>query len=105
MATKVNKTETITLQDGKEVELKPLNIKNLRDFMEVVKKFEDVDDTVDGLDVMIEACSVGLRKVAPDIASDTDYLEENLDMNHIERILYVAGGVDISGTPNLQTTG
>ncbi|MCA1799848.1 MAG: hypothetical protein LC650_00955 [Actinobacteria bacterium] len=105
MATKVNKSETITLQDGKEVELKPLNIKNLRDFMAVVKKFQDVDDEVEGLDIMIEACSVGLRKTAPEIAEDTDYLEENLDMNHIERILFVAGGVDISGDPNLQKAG
>jgi len=105
MATKVTKAETITLQDGREVELKPLNIKNLRDFMETIKKFQEIEDEVEGLDVMLEACAIGLRKVAPDIASNSEYLEENLDMNHIERILFIAGGVDMSGDPNLPKTG
>lgn len=106
MATKVNKEETITLQDNTEVTVGPLNIKNLRKFMEVVKKFETVENDIDGLDLMVDACEVALSKTAPKIAENRDYLEENLDMPTIHKIMNVAGGVDMSGdAENLTTTG
>lgn len=106
MATKVNKEDTVTLQDGTEVQVRPLNIKNLRKFMEVVQKFEKVTTEVDGLDLMVEACQVALTKTAPKISEDREYLEENLDMPAIYKIMNVAGGVDMSGDDsNLTATG
>jgi len=105
MATKVNKEETVTLQDGTEVTIAPLNIKNLRKFMEVVKGFEKAADDLEGLDLMVEACAVALSKSNPELAEDNDRLEEVLDMPAINKIMSVAGGVDMSGDPNLPTTG
>lgn len=109
MATKVTKEETVTLQDGEEYEIRPLNIKNLRKFMQVVSRFQKLegDDTedVEGLDILVEACAVALSKKYPEIAEDTDYLEENLDMDSIAQIMRVAGGVDIAGDPNLPKAG
>lgn len=106
MATQITKPETVTLQDGKEIEVRPLNIKNLRKFMAVIKKFEDLtEDESDGIDIMVEAVQVALLKDHGDIADDRDYLEDNLDMNAINQIMRVAGGVDLSGDPNLPKTG
>lgn len=105
MATKVTKEETVTLQDGEEYDVRPLNIKNLRKFMTIIEGFQDVESEVDGLEIMVEACAVALLKDYPEKAADTDYLEENLDMDSIAQILRVSGGVDISGDPNLTATG
>lgn len=105
MATKVTKEETVTLQDGEEYDVRPLNIKNLRKFMTIIEGFQDVESEVDGLEIMVEACAVALSKDYPEKAADTDYLEENLDMDSIAQILRVSGGVDISGDPNLTATG
>lgn len=105
MATKVTKEETVTLQDGEEYVVRPLNIKNLRKFMEVIEEFQEAQSEIEGLDVMVKACSVALQKAYPERAADEDYLEENLDMDSIAQILRVAGGVDISGDPNLTATG
>lgn len=106
MATKVVREEEIELQDGRKVTIKPLNIKGLRKFMAVVKKFDSVEDEDESLDLMVEAVQVALFKVDPEIAEDKDYLEENLDMNTINRIMEVAGGVDMSGgDPNLPKAG
>lgn len=107
MATKVNKEEKVTLQDGREIVVAPLNIKNLRRFMEVVKGFEDVKTDAEGLDIMVDAVQVALTKADPEIADDRDYLEENLDMPAIHKIMNVAGGVDLSGDgdPNPMRTG
>jgi hypothetical protein len=107
LATRVNKIEEIELQDGTKLVIGPLNIKRLRRFMEIVKGFEKVEDETDGLDVMVDACQIALEKPLGDKASDRDYLEDNLDMPLIERVLAVCGGVDISGggDPNPPTTG
>lgn len=104
MATQITKPETVTLQDGTEITVRPLSIKHLRKFMAVVKKFEDVTDELEGIDIMVEACGAALRKDHAEIADDPE-LEDNLDMNAINQILRVAGGVDMSGDPNLPTTG
>lgn len=101
MATKVNNSEKVTLQDGTVVEVRPLNIKNLRKFMEVTKKFEKVKDEDEGLTLMIEACQIALVAADEEKFSDVDYLEEVLDMNTIAKIMNVSGGVDINADPNL----
>ena len=107
MATTMIREENVTLQDGREVTVRPLNIKNLRKFMSVVQKFQDVDETDDmaGLDLMVEAVQIALEKAAPDIADNKDYLEENLDIHAIHQIMNVAGGVDMAADPNLPTAG
>jgi hypothetical protein len=101
MATKVNNSEKVTLQDGTVVEVRPLNIKNLRKFMDVTKKFETVKDEDEGLTLMIQACQIALLAADEDKFSDTDYLEEILDMNIIAKIMNISGGVDINADPNL----
>jgi len=109
MATQITKEETVTLQDGQEYEVRPLNIKNLRKFMRVVSRFQQLDseesEDIEGLDILVEACAVAFSKKYPQVAEDTDYLEENLDMDSIGQIMRVAGGVDISGDPNLPKAG
>jgi hypothetical protein len=106
MATKIIKEEEIELQDGRKVVVRPLNIKGLRKFMAIVGKFEEVESEEDSLDLMVEAVQIALTKADPEIADDIDYLEENLDMNSINRIMEVAGGIDMSGgDPNLPKAG
>lgn len=97
MPTTVNKTaEKVTLQDGAVVEIKPLNIKNLRKFMEITKKFEGVSTEDEGLELLIEAAQVALMAFDAEKYADKDYLEEVLDVNVIGDIMRIAGGVDIN---------
>lgn len=101
MATKLVNSEKVTLQDGTTVEIRPLNIKNLRKFMEVTKKFEKVKDENEGLTLLIEASQIALVAVDEEKFSDLEYLEEVLDMDTIGQIMKVSGGVDINADPNL----
>jgi len=107
MANSVVKEEKVILQDGKELVVRPLNIKNLRKFMEVVQKFQEIEDEseMEGLELMLDCVQIALAKNAPEIADDRDYLEENLDIHNIYQIMNVAGGVDMSADPNLPRTG
>lgn len=101
MANKVNNSEKITLQDGSSVEIRALNIKNLRKFMDVTKKFETVKDENEGLDLLIKACQIALVAADEEKFSEVEYLEENLDMETIAQIMKISGGVDINADPNL----
>lgn len=100
MATTVYDVEEIQLQNGAKVKLRPLSIKQLRKFMEVVKKTQDSTDEDTTLTVLIEACAVALETQLPDLVADRDKLEEALDVPTINRILEVCGGIKMDD-PNL----
>jgi hypothetical protein len=103
MANNINNAEEVILQDGTKVLVKPLTIKNLRKFMEVVKKFEKIKNDEDGLDLMVEATQIALMAVDPKKFEDKEYLEDVLDITTIGKIMQVAGGVDINQDPNSLT--
>jgi hypothetical protein len=100
LATTVYDVEEIELQNGARVKLKPLSIKQLRKFMEVVKKVQDSQDETATLGVLVEACGVALQTQLPDLVADMEKLEEALDVPTINRILEVCGGIKMDD-PNL----
>jgi len=100
MATKVYTVEEIELQDGTVVTIKPLNIKRLRIFMEIVKDFDKITEESASIDLMIKACALAIGATNKEKAADTDWLEENLDIPTMWKILEVAGGVK-PNDPNL----
>ena len=100
MATTVYDVEEIKLQNGATVKLKPLTIKELRKFMEVIQKTADVKTEDETLDILIDACAVALEKQLPELVADRDAFEDVLDVPTINRILEVCGGIKMDD-PNL----
>jgi hypothetical protein len=118
MATSVLKKDDVTLLDGTKVSLRPLNIKNLRVLMGILSEYEgELEALKDAkkeevkawynknFDFLLEAAGACFAQVLPDKAEDKEYLEENLDIPTIDKILYVCGGVEVGGDdPNLGAT-
>jgi hypothetical protein len=100
LATTVYSVEEITLQDGSTVKLKPLSIKELREFMLALQKAGDSASETETLNVLIDAVAVALKKQLPDLVADRDALEDALDVPTINRILEVCGGIKMDD-PNL----
>jgi len=100
LATTVYDVEEVTLQNGSKVTLKPLTIKQLRKFMQVINKTAESNTEDETLSVLIDACAVALEKQLPDLVSDRDALEDALDVPTINRILEVCGGIKMDD-PNL----
>ena len=105
MATTVYTTEEVELQDGSVVTLKPLTIKNLRKFMEIMEGFESAESEDEGLEVMLNASAVCLKAQRGDFWNEdestyTDAFEESVDMPTIYKILDVCGGIKLND-PNL----
>ena len=111
MASQVFKTETITLMSGREIELKPLNIKGVRKFQEKLKEYNtalqeasksgDIQED-QFLDNFIEMTQVCISRLAPDLAESKELIEEELDIDSIFKILEVCAGMNFND-PNLQT--
>lgn len=102
MATKVYDVVEIELQDGTKLELRPLKIKLLREFM---KRFtsatldEDTDNE-DSVDLLIDCVQISMKQFKPELAEDRDALEDVLDMPTIYKIIEVASGIKLND-PNL----
>jgi hypothetical protein len=93
LATTVYDVEEIQLQNGATVKLKPLTIKELREFMKVIQRTQEVTSEDETLTILIEACGVALQKQLPDLVADKDAFEDTLDVPTINRILEVCGGI------------
>lgn len=100
MATKAFNTESFELQDGTVVEIRPLNIKRLREFMEIIEKFENAENQTDVIDLMVDACAVAIARDNEELAADKEKLEDILDVPTMYRVLEIAGGVKLDD-PNL----
>ena len=100
MASTVYDVEEIQLQNGENVKLKPLSIKELRKFMVAIQKTADIKSEEETLTVLIDACAVALEKQLPDLVKDRDAFEDALDVPTINRILEVCGGIKMDD-PNL----
>lgn len=100
MATTVYDVEEIQLQDGKKLTLKPLSIRDLRRFMEVMGKTSNTQTEDEALSVLIEACGIVIEKAIPEVKENKEMLEDLLDIPTINRIIKVCGGIDLED-PNL----
>jgi hypothetical protein len=107
LATTVYTTEEVTLQDGKEATLKPLNIKGLRKFMAKMEEFGKVDsaDEEAGLEILLDAAAICLMKQHPElwdkdkndgVGGYSEQAEEAFDMPTVYHILDICGGVKLN---------
>lgn len=104
MATKVYDELEIELEDGSVLNLKPLPIKGLRKFMEVVAKIgqDDLQTETAAMDVFLEAAVVCLKSLDPKKYADStvEDIEDILTVPTMMKILEIAGGLK-SADPNL----
>lgn len=114
MATAVYNEETIKLQDGKEVLLRPLAIVRLKRFMKVWEGFKKIEegDEETPLEIMVTCAGISIEDSFKNDFDKTfadgdlteeyrNHLESVLDMDTIYKILDVCGGLKLND-PNLQ---
>jgi hypothetical protein len=92
----------ILFADGKKRVVKPLTIKNLREFMKVAngmkQNAEEGGMTDEDIDKMVTAASIALKKADPELAANRDALEEVLDLATFAQVMAAAMG---NNDPNL----
>ena len=104
MATKVYDTLEIELENGDVIELKPLSIKQLRKFMNVISNIDENEDPTElgVMDTFLAAAVVCLQGLYPEKFGNmsSEEIEELLNVPTMLKILEVAGGLK-AADPNL----
>ena len=94
--------EQVTLIDGTVLNVRPLKISLLRDFMQ---KFEGIakvaDDNSKSMDLLIECVQIAMKQYKPELADDRAALEENLDLPTVYKIVEEASGINMSAINTL----
>ena len=102
MATTVYDVVEIELSDGSIVTLKPLPIKQLRKFMEIVNSMgiDESKTELDAMDQFVDAAIVCLEGLGRADLANKDKFEELVEVPTMMKILEVAGGLKLTD-PNL----
>lgn len=97
MATEINEATVLTLIDGTSIEVRPLKISLLRDFM---KKFEGIakvaEDNEKSMNLLMECVQIAMKQYKPELAADLKALEDNIDLPTVYKIVEAASGINLS---------
>lgn len=101
MPSSVYEVESLELEDGLSIEMRPLKIANLRKFMKEFAKLETAaDDNDKSFDILGACVVVALGQWNKELASKT-WIESNLDINNYYDIIRVASGIDMRAQGNV----
>lgn len=95
MATEIYKIEKINLVDGTELEIVPLKIKYLREFMTTFDAIRVTKNDQEAILVLSECVRVCMKQYYPSISKTIEDIEENLDLPTVYKILNVAAGIKV----------
>jgi translation initiation factor 1 (eIF-1/SUI1) len=96
MATAIYKTKNIFLFDGTEIEIMPLKIKYLREFMDAFDKIKNTKNDDEAMVVLLECTRIAMKQYYPEISKSIEDLEDNIDLPTVHEILDIAGNIKIN---------
>lgn len=96
MATKVYSTKNIYLFDGTEIEISPLKIKYLRQFMDTFALINQAKNDDESILLLLECVRISMKQYYPLLSGTISDVEDSVDMPTIHEILEIAGGIKIN---------
>jgi hypothetical protein len=97
MATRIYKSDIITLMDGEKIEIYPLKIKYLREFMEAFYLIKDSKNDLESISCLSECARIAMQQYRPEIARTIEDLEDNVDLPTIYKVINIGGGISVNG--------
>ncbi len=96
MASTVYDSQFITLIDGRKVEIIPLKIKYLREFMDAFELIKNAKTDDESIMVLVECTRICMKQYYPEISSSIEHVEDSLDLPTIYKVLEIAAGIKIN---------
>lgn len=72
----------------------PVSLRQLRKLNKVMKEMEISEDDDKSVDLMVEAASIILEAIEPEIAADSELVEDLLDIKSFNQLISAAMGTD-----------
>ena len=95
MATTVYKADKVSLVDGTSIDLSPLKIKYLRQFMEAFELVKTADNDEEAIIFLSNCAAIAMQQYHPEIATISE-LEDSMDLPGIYKVLEIAAGIKIN---------
>lgn len=93
MSNDIYKTETIYTVNGDPIEISPLKIKNMKEFMKSFKRIESAKTNEESLKVIIDSVRIAMKQFKPEISHSIDLIEDTFDLQTLYVILEHAAGI------------
>jgi hypothetical protein len=95
MPTKIYDIEEIELIDGTIIEISPLKIKYLRQFMDEFQTIKNSKTDDESISILVECVRIAMKQYFPQLKTTED-VEDNLALKTIYEILDVAAGIKMN---------
>lgn len=96
MATKIYNITKIQTIDGEEIEITPLKIKYLREFMDTFKYIEECKDDLESISLLTECARICMQQYYPKLSESVEAIEDNFNLPIIYEILDAAAGIKVN---------
>ena len=77
----------------KEIEISPLKIKYMREFMECFRAIHEATTRSEAIDVITKCVQISMKQFCPEISKSVEDVEDNFDLQTLYDILEYAGGI------------
>jgi hypothetical protein len=92
MATRIQEKTTVETIDGILIEVQPLKIKYLREFMEEFQLVKTAQDDNEATGFLVGCARVAMKQFYPEFDTD-EKIEDNFDMHNLKIILDYSAGI------------
>ena len=99
MATSIYDTKIIKTIDGEEIEISPLKIKYLRNFMDAFEKVKEAKNDYEAIGKISECVLTAMKQYSPSIKTVED-VEDNFDLQTMYDIMDVAANIKMGKNAN-----
>jgi hypothetical protein len=96
MATTIYKTNYVKLFNGNELEIIPLKIKFLREFMVYFEKIKESKNDQEAIDILVDCVRICMKQYCPEISKTIEDIENSIDLPTVYQVLEFAAGIKIN---------
>lgn len=95
MATTVYSTKTVETVDGIQIEMSPLKIKYLRQFMDAFDSMKLAQSETQSIDIITECVRIAMKQYYPELSKKREDIEDNFDLPTVYLISDFAAGIKV----------
>lgn len=96
MATTIYQTKNIHTISGLEIEISPLKIKYLRQFMDMFDSIKQSKDDEESIQILSECARIVMKQMCPELSGSIEDIEDSFDLPTIYQILDAAAGIKMN---------
>jgi hypothetical protein len=92
----VYETKYIHTLDGLEIEISPLKIKYLRDFMTAFEPIKESGGDDESISILVKCAQIAMKQFHPTFSKSVEDVEDNFDLPTIYEIVDIGAGIKIN---------